>query len=81
MLRDRIVCGINNSKIRQKLLSDKKLTLTSAIETAQAMETAAKDDKEMMQQENGQSTESVHRVTPPRRGKDTRRVRSKFTGT
>ena len=81
MLHDRIVCGINNSKIRQKLLSDKKLTLTSAIETAQAMESAAKDDKEMMQQDNAQSTESVHRVTPPRRGKDTRRVRSKFTGT
>ena len=81
MLRDRIVCGINNSKIRQKLLSEKKLTLKLAIETAQAIETAAKDDKEMARQGNAQSTESVHRVTPPKRGKDTRRDKSSFTGT
>ena len=68
-------------KIRQKLLSEKKLTLKLAIETAQAIETAAKDDKEMAQQGNAQSTESVHRVTPPKRGKDTRRDKSSFTGT
>lgn len=81
MLHDRIVCGINDRKTRQKLLSEKNLTLPSAIETTQAMETVAKDNKEMMQQENGQGAEGVHRVTPPRQGKDTRRVRSKFTGT
>ena len=60
MLRDKIVYGINNSKIQQKLLSEKKLTLKLVIETAQAIETAAKDDKEMAQEENAQSTESVH---------------------
>ena len=47
MLCDRLICGINNSKIQQKLLAKKKLTLTSAIETAQGMETAAKNAKEM----------------------------------
>ena len=26
MLRDRLICGINNSKIQQKLLAEKKLT-------------------------------------------------------
>ena len=35
MLRDRLICGINNSKIQQKLLAEKKLTLTTAIEMAQ----------------------------------------------
>ena len=78
MLRDRLICGINNSKIQQKLLAEKKLTLTSAIETAQGMETAARNAKEMAQQDNG---ESVHRVTSSTRGKDTGSTKSKFKGT
>ena len=72
MLCDRIVCSINNSRIQQKLLSEKKLTLTTAIETAQAIETASKNDKELAQQETAQPVESVHR------GKDTRSI---FCGT
>ena len=80
MLRDRLICGINNSKIQQKLLAE-KLTLTTAIEMAQGMETAAKNAKEIAQQDSASNSESVHRVMPPTRGKDTGRNRSKFTGT
>lgn len=78
MIRDRLVCGINNGKIQQKLLAEKKLTLTSAIEMAQGMETAAKNAKELAQQDGASNSESVNRMTTPTRGKDTR---SKFTGT
>ena len=80
MLRDRLICGINNGKIQQKLLAEKKLTLTTAIEMAQGMETAAKNAKEIAQQDSASNSESVHRVKPLTRGKDTGRNRPKFTG-
>ena len=80
-LRDRIVCGINNSKIWQKLLAEKNLTLTLGVKTAQGMEAAAKNDKEITQQESAQVSKSVPRLTPLTRGKGTSRNRSKFTGT
>ena len=43
MLRDRLVCGINHERIQQRLLSEgKTLTLSRALDLAQAMESAAK---------------------------------------
>ncbi len=63
MLRDRIVCGINNTKIQQKLLAEKTLTLAKAIELAQGMETAAKNAKELAQQDTASAlagSEGVH---------------------
>ena len=75
LLRDRLICGINNRKIQQKLLAEKNQTLTKAIEMAQGMETAAKNAEELSQQEVASSSASVHRVTPPTRGKDTFRSR------
>ena len=49
MLRDRIVCGVNNRKIQQTLLSEKTLTLKKALEVAQGWETAAKNAKVLSQ--------------------------------
>ena len=69
MIRDRVVCGIMNSKIQQKLLAEKPMTLKRAVEIAQGMETASKNAKELAQQEK--ATETVHQVRPPTRGKDT----------
>ena len=40
MLRDRIICGINNDQIQHHLLSESKLTLKRALELAQGLETA-----------------------------------------
>ena len=40
--RDRLVCGINNEKIQQRLLAEPDLTLKNAEEIALAMELAAK---------------------------------------
>ena len=40
MLRDRIVCGINDPRIQRHLLAERELTYKSAFELAQSMETA-----------------------------------------
>ena len=47
MLRDRIVCGFNDHAIQQRLLGEEKLTFEKAMSTAQAMETAAQNAKEL----------------------------------
>ena len=47
MLRDRLVCGINDSRIQRRLLSEPELT-PKAYELAQALETVDKDAREVM---------------------------------
>lgn len=42
MLRDRLVCGINNDRIQRRLLAEKELTFAKALEMATAMELAEK---------------------------------------
>ena len=76
MIRDRVVCGIMNSKIQAKLLAEKPetLSLKRAVEIAQSLETASKNAKELAQQEGTAavpSPEAVHQVRPPTRGSDT----------
>lgn len=81
MIRDRVVCGIMNGKIQAKLLAEnpETLSLKRAVEIAQSLETASKNAKELAQQEGTASPETVHQVTPPRRGKDTGSAK-KFNG-
>ena len=40
MLRDRIVCGVNDARIQRRLLAETDLTFKKALEVAQAMELA-----------------------------------------
>ena len=66
MLRDRLVCGINDESIQRRLLAETALTFKKALELAQGMETAAKNVQEMQgtpQQSAGQSAEEVHAVS------------------
>ena len=51
MVRDRIVCGINNARIQSQLLQERDLTYQNALDTAQAMELAAKDIADMQKDE------------------------------
>ena len=46
-IRDRLVCGISDERILQKLLAEKELTLTKAESLAFAMEAALKNSKEI----------------------------------
>ena len=66
MLRDRIVCGINDDRIQQRLLSERGLTYKKALELSQGLETAAKNVREL--QSAKQEPAQVHKVTPGRRG-------------
>ena len=47
MLRDHLVCGINDESIQRRLLAETALTFKKALELAQGMENAAKDVLEM----------------------------------
>ena len=49
MLRDRLVCGINNSAIQKKLLSVKDLDFEKALEFALALETAEENARTLQQ--------------------------------
>ena len=68
MLRDRIVCGINNDRIQQRLLSEKGLTYKKALELSQGLETAAKSVCELQSTKLEQPAQ-VHKVTLGRRGR------------
>ena len=47
MIRDRLVCGINDHGIQRRLLQESKLTYQSAYDIAQAMETASKNIQDL----------------------------------
>ena len=49
MLRDRLVCGANDTRIQCRLLAEPEpLTLKSAFEVAQAIEMAERDTKDLV---------------------------------
>ena len=47
MLRDRLVCGINEPQVQKRLLAEDKLTFKKAFEVALAFEAATKDAKQL----------------------------------
>ena len=58
MLRDRLVCGINDQKLQRQLLTEAALTYDSAFALVQALETADKSAKEL---EKGSG---IHAIRP-----------------
>ena len=64
MLRDRIVCGINDDAIQKRLLSESGLDYAKAVQTALNMETAAQSVRELKKSESLQSTTpAVHNTS------------------
>ena len=61
LIRDRIVCGISNIKVQQKLLQEPKLTLNRCINIARSAETTTAQLKVITRQTEAASTE-VHAV-------------------
>ena len=47
MLRDRLVCGIKDSRVQRRLLSETDLTFKKAFELAQASEVAEKNARDL----------------------------------
>ena len=54
-LRDRFICGMRSDRIRQRLLTEKTLRLTDAVQTAITMEQAALENEVMKR--DGKRTE------------------------
>ena len=65
MLRDRLVCGINDNYIQRRLLSEPRLDFKKAMELALGLETAVKNAREL--QSSGRefaSMEGVNKLDP-----------------
>ena len=69
MLRDRIVCGISDSRIQRRLLAEPKLTYAKAVELSQSMEAADKNSKVILPQTEA-ATVHVTRALCYRCGKE-----------
>ena len=61
MIRDRLVCGVNDGRIQRRLLADPDLTFEKAMALAQAMEAADKNVHDL-QASTGQSLHAIHRL-------------------
>ena len=64
MLRDRLVCGIADSRLQCWLLAELDLTFKKALELAQAQETAEEGSKQMQQQPLSPSS-TVNKMSGP----------------
>lgn len=73
MLRDRIVCGIQNEAIQRKQLIENKLTLTRATEIALAMETATRDARNL----KNPVTLEVNKIQQQRNGENRNQEKEK----
>ena len=71
MLRDRIVCGINNSNMQKKMLSEKDLTFEKALVIATSSEAASKHAQEISTRYS--EPQSINKV---RKGHDTAMYRN-----
>ena len=69
MIKDRLVCGIENDKLRRSLLREDKLTLQKAIELCQISDLFERRMKELT------TTSEVHEVTYPRKKDPSNRQR------
>ena len=56
MLRDRIVCGIVNNQLQQRLLAEPDLTFKKVLELAQAQESADQGSQQLQQQQKHSPT-------------------------
>ena len=65
ILRDCIVCGINDAVIQCRLLSEKALTFKTALELAQSMESAAKNLKELSDSSKGDTKHAAAAGSTP----------------
>ena len=70
MIRDRLVCGVNDGAIQKRLLAEPALTYGKAVELALSAEMAAQSMRELGgRTESGTSgrstSQGVHKMTPP----------------
>ncbi len=61
MLRDRLVCGINDEQIQRRLLAESTLDFKKAMNIATAMESAVKNAKDLTHQ-TASGSDTINRV-------------------
>ena len=61
-LRDRLVCGVNDSRLQRRLLAETDLTFGKALELTQALEAAERNTKDLVPPSNLGSPSVVHTV-------------------
>ena len=83
MLRDRLVCGIQDEPIQKKLLAEKALTFEAALSIAQGSEAATKNLKEMQSPVTPITVkqEPVHKVDGGKRNLDAKELTCHRCGT
>ncbi|XP_028304146.1 uncharacterized protein K02A2.6-like [Gouania willdenowi] len=69
MLRDRLVCGINDDGMQRRLLGEATLSFKKALDIAQAMETAANNSKDIQTANASAQQSAVHRLSNDNKGK------------
>ena len=60
MLRDRLVCGINDERMQRRLLAEPDLTCKKAVQLAQAIESAEQNVRDL----HKSSSRDLHAVVP-----------------
>ncbi|XP_063954090.1 uncharacterized protein K02A2.6-like [Lytechinus pictus] len=76
MLRDRLVCGVNDDRIQRRLLAEVALDFDKALSLATAIETADRNTADLREGKQPGS-ETVNKVREPRSGRNQRGPRSK----
>ena len=73
MLRDRLVCGIADSRVQCRLLAEPDLTLKTALELAQAHEMAEKGTQQLQQWPQSSSLLKIGQAKTPNHRQQTAR--------
>ena len=65
MIRDCLVCGVNDGAVQKRLLAEPALTYGKAVELALSAETAAQSMRELggRTESGGSTSQGVHKMT------------------
>ena len=67
MLRDRLVCGINDQRLQRRLLAESDLTFKKAFDLVQALEAAERNAKDIVKASGVHTVRKLERTEGPRR--------------
>ena len=73
MLRDRLICGVNDDRIQRRLLAEAKIDFTKALAVAQAMETAEREAQHLQTTKVEKAVPTTEEAVHNTSGGDTKR--------
>ena len=63
MLRDRLVCSVNNEQLQHRLLAEPRLTFAKAMELSQTFKSATEDARKLQDETKHTQPQPVHKLT------------------